>query len=371
MKLHVNDKEFFDFSPSSRQYTDNGFLRVSGKAARAGCVYQYLASEMTDVMPDGVKPNDIINVYRPSDEVFKTESLGSYANVDVTNNHPSKQVDAKNYKYTSVGHVISAKQDGDFVLVDMIVKDAGAIQDIERGKVQLSPGYETKYVPEKGVAPCGTAYDYKQTDIAINHVAIVQRGRGGEQVRLHDKGVVTKMAKIMLDSGRSIEIEDGAIAALVSDSIERLVKSDTDSKNALDAAQAERDSFKEKLATAELAATDEAIAKRVADIAVVQSNALKIAGETFSCDSVDTLTIQRAALQKVRPATDWAAKSEPYVMAAFDMSLQDSAKAPAKNVTDQLDKLAIDIADEDKKPKINAYDAHKTAISNAWKGDNK
>jgi hypothetical protein len=361
MKLHI--KEVFDFSPSSRQYTDNGFLRVSGRAARAGCVYQYLASEMMDVMPDGVAPNDVINVYRPSDEVFKTESLDSYANTDVTNNHPASQVDTKNYKGTSVGHVIGAKQDGDFVTVDMIVKDAGAIRDIENGKVQLSPGYETAYVPEKGIAPCGTAYDYKQTNIAINHVAIVQRGRGGEQVRLQDNKVVTKMIKIILDSGRSVEIEDGAVAALVSDSLERLVKLNNDSKDELDVVTAERDLIKEKLTTAELSTTDEAITKRVADIALVQAQARRIAGETFVCDSVDVLVIKRCALQKNRPTVDWAAKNEMYVNVGFDWADEDSAK----KVTGQHVKLAADIANEDKEPKINAYAAHKIVMGNAWK----
>ena len=84
--LHITDT--VDFAPSSRTYTDNGFLRVKGRAARTG-VYQDLASELE--LTDRA-PNDIVNVYRPAEEVFNTDSLSSYSNVDVTNDHPTARL---------------------------------------------------------------------------------------------------------------------------------------------------------------------------------------------------------------------------------------------------------------------------------------
>mgnify|MGYP005991523593 CR=1 FL=1 len=161
--------ETFDLLPTGRSYTDNGFLRVTGRAARTG-VYKYLASEL--LLKDR-EPNDIVNVLRSSDEVFNTQSMASYSNVDITNNHPNDLVTADSFKLTSVGHVISAKRSGDFVDVDMIIKDATAIRDVEAGKSQLSPGYEVNYIPEIGVYDVtGESYEFVQRGIKINHVPL-------------------------------------------------------------------------------------------------------------------------------------------------------------------------------------------------------
>lgn len=360
--LHITDT--FDFAPSSRTYTDNGFLRVKGRAARTG-VYQYLASELE--LNDRA-PNDIVNVYRPAEEVFNTDSLSSYSNVDVTNDHPKAMVDSKSYKATSVGHVISATQDGDFVNVDMIIKADDAIRDIESGKSQLSPGYTAVYKAEQGTAPCGTAYDFKQTGIDVNHVAIVKRGRGGDQVRINDKDGVKPMIKVMLDSGQSLEVADEATAKLIQDTFKTLTDKVTDAQAAIDAATAERDTIAEKLSTAELATSDEAIAKRVADVASVQSQARKVAGDKFACESVDTLTIQREALTLVRDSIDWSEKAEAYVQAAFDMAVVDAEATPAHKPEDQHALLAQDAANVQKpaEVKVSAYDAHRAKLQNAW-----
>lgn len=362
--LHITDT--FDFAPSSRSYTDNGFLRVKGRAARTG-VYQYLASELE--LTDRA-PNEIVNVYRPAEEVFNTDSLQSYSNVDVTNDHPSTMVDAKTYKSTSVGHVISATQDGDFVTVDMIIKSDDAIRDVESGKSQLSPGYTAVYVEEKDVAPCGTAYDFKQTGIDVNHVAIVKRGRGGDQVRINDKDGVKPMIKVMLDSGQSLEVADEATAKLIQDTLKDLTAKVTDAKAATDAATAERDTIAEKLEAAKLASNDEAIAQRVADVANVQAQARKVAGDKFTCESVDTLTIQREALKTVRDSVEWSEKAEAYVQAAFDMAVADAEVTPAHKPADQHAKLAQDAASVHKpaEVKTSAYDAHRANLQNAWMG---
>lgn len=363
-QLHINDT--FDFAPSSRTYTDNGFLRVKGRAARTG-IQQYLASELGLESRDA---NDIVNVYRPADEVFNTDSISSYDNVDVTNDHPKQMVDASTYKSTSVGHVISASQDGDFVSVDMIIKDASTIKDVERGKVQLSAGYTAEYHEEPGVTDSGEKYDFVQRNIKINHVAICARARAGAQARLFDNHGVNTMNKVTLDAGRSIEIEDAAVAALVTDSIARLEQQVTDANAKTDKVEAERDTLKEQLDAATQATSDEAIAKRVADVATAQTQARKIAGDEFTCDSVDPLTIKRTALKAKRESIDWDAKSQDYVQSAWDMALEDADKAPAPK--DQHALLSQDAAKDlntQDSQQVSAYDAHKNSLSNAWKGE--
>lgn len=340
MNKHLVVSETFDFKPSSRQYLDNGFLRVSGKAARTG-VYEYLACELglTDRAP-----TEIVRVYRPEEEVFNDASIQSYSNVDVTNDHPTKFVDAETYKKISVGHVISAVRDGDFVNVDVIVKDKQAIQDVESGKTQLSPGYSAFYVAEDGVSPCGTNYEFKQTAIDVNHLAIVSRGRGGSQVRLNDNQPQPEkiMKKVSLDSGRSVELEDGATATLIQDSFDRLNEKATDAEAKLVTVQATADAQADKITKLEAdlkAATDSnSLTEKLAELSKVKDSALKIAGKSFTCDSVDSMEIKRAALAVVRESIDWAAKEDGYVNAAFDFADADMSKKDDEDEEEDMKK---------------------------------
>ncbi|SQF90302.1 Uncharacterized protein conserved in bacteria [Pseudomonas fluorescens] len=105
---------------------------MKGIAARTG-VYQYLSSEL-DL--DG--PERIVNVYRSPEEVFKPESMATYADKDVTNDHPDDLVDSTTFKEVSSGHVRGAAQQGENVEVDLIIKDQSAIDDIDSGKAELS-----------------------------------------------------------------------------------------------------------------------------------------------------------------------------------------------------------------------------------------
>lgn len=361
---HIIISDTFDFAPSSRKYLDNGFLRVTGKAARTG-VYQYLAKELglTDR-----EPNAIVNVYRPADEVFNADSLASYANVDVTNEHPTELVNAKTYKSVSVGHVVSASQSGDFVDVEMMIKDASTIADIEAGKSQLSPGYTAVYVQENGTTDTGESYEFKQTGIEINHVAIVKRGRGGAQVRIDDNNGVTTMIKVMLDSGQSLEVADEAAAKLVTDALKESAQKVTDAEAKATKAEAERDAMAEKLTAEQSKTTDTAIAERVELIATTRANAVKIVGDSFKCDSVDTMMIQREALKSKRPTVDWDDKSDVYVQASFDAALDDAQKTPAAPA-DQLKQLANDAAPKDNAaPKQSGYQKFKQSQADAWKG---
>lgn len=359
---HLVITETFDFAPSSRVYTDNGFLRVKGKAARTG-VYQYLASELglTD------RPaNSIVNVLRSADEVFNADSLATYANVDVTNDHPSALVDASTFKATSVGHVIGATRDGDFVDIEMIIKDANAIKDVESGKSQLSPGYTAVYVAEVGTYDAtGESYEFKQTDIKINHTALVKRGRGGPQVRIDDNEGVTPMIKVMLDSGVALEVADEASAKLVTDALKDAAQRVTDAEAKAEKAEAERDMKEEELEAEKAKTTDAAIAERVEAISTVRAQAVKMVGDTFTCDSVDVVAIQRAALTAKRPTIDWDTKSDVYVQASFDMALSEPQPV------DQLTKFAKDAANPaivtDVKP--SGYAQFKDKQANAWKGE--
>lgn len=399
---NIMNKLFCDrssYAISQREYTDEGFLRVPGRVARAGNVQEYYAKELDITDRD---PMSIVKVYRPHDEVFNPESLASYNGADVTDNHPNKMVDAESFTNVSKGVSVSeGKQDGDFVTVDLIIKDKNAIKAVESGKVQLSAGYTASYDKSEGISPTGENYDYIQRNIKINHVALVDRARAGEQARIFDnKGALT-MPTITLDNGRTVTLDNEANAALVSDSFDRQ-QTTIDTQSVLIAEQ------KITIDNLTVQTSDEAIVKRVNAVVATRDQARKIAGSTFASDSCDTVEIQRAALSKSNSNRDFSDKSPAYIQAAFDQALDaydadiekmraalkekgadmekvkdmsveemnDMMKgyekdgAPRKDAKDSHTQFAKDadpIKDKDDKKSKSAYDQAKEDRANAWK----
>lgn len=337
MKIFVQDKA--TFKTTARTYDDAGFLHVPGRVSKTG-TQKYLRRELG---LDG-DPNATVTVYRPPEEVFAADSLASFNGADITLMHPSDLVTAKNYRDTSVGLIRGAgRQDGDFVTADLVVKDAGAIAAIEkRGYVELSAGYTAEYEHAPGTTDDGTAYDYVQRGIRINHAALLPAGaaRAGRQARIFDNQPQgNTMSKITLDSGRSVEVQDEATAALVQDHIDRLQKQVADAGTELERRQATIDGQAEQITTLKAATSDDAVTARVAAVLDTKTRAAKIAPDvTF--DSVDPLAIQRAALAKAKPTTDWASKADAYVQAAFDMAVEQVATTDAH--ADQKRRLAQD-----------------------------
>lgn len=141
MRITVLDRVSYPVT-SQREITPEGYLKVPGRVARIG-IQQYLASEL------GLKdraPSTLVNIYRPPDEVFASESLDSYDNKEVTIDHPDDLVDAKSFKEVTAGHAISpGRTEGDYVVVDLLIKDQYAIDAINRGKAELSAGYTSEY----------------------------------------------------------------------------------------------------------------------------------------------------------------------------------------------------------------------------------
>jgi hypothetical protein len=299
-----------------REYTDEGFLKVPGRVARTG-IQEYLARELG---LDG-DPNRIVRVYRPEEEVFNDSSLGTYDGATVTNDHPKELVTAKNYKAVAVGEVRgSGRRDGDFVVCDLIIKDQKTIDDINAGKCELSAGYTAEYVHGPGVTADGQEYEYTQRNIIINHQAVVTKARAGGIARVfdHNPGGNTMPVLITTDSGRSVDVADPANAQVVADSFDRLMKRATDAESKADTAQAAADKAAEDLVDARKASGDEAITARVKAISATQALARKVAGDSFTCDSLDVIEIKRAALAVALPKRDWSDKSAGYVEAAFD-----------------------------------------------------
>lgn len=319
------------FTPTSRTRTPEGYLCVKGIAARTG-VYQYVSTELD--MPG---PARIVNVYKPAEELFSPESMATAIDKDVTNDHPDDLVDSTTFRDVSVGHARGYEREGENAVVDMIIKDQSAIDDIESGKAELSPGYTAEYVPEAGIAPDGQPYEYVQRIIKYNHFAVVDAARAGKVARIFDhkpKGIPPMATrKVILDSKNSrFVILDEETATVVEDAVARLQKfADEEGKRA-DQAEAAKDKAEDEAEEAKKATSDAAIGERVKLTLDTIASASKIVKNFDSKGLVSPLEIKRAALTQLKPTRDWAGKSEAYITAAFD-----SAEEDAKETNDEDD----------------------------------
>lgn len=160
--------------------TADGRLIVTGYAARTG----------SQLYGDG---KSTWYEYRSEDEVEK--SLAGYDNATFTDDHPPALVTADNWREYARGHVgtgavlLPPADDGHrYVKVTICVGDVATIRKMRDGKVELSAGYTTIAVRDPGVDAQGVRYTYRQTDIQINHLALVDQGRAGHRARIYIDG---------------------------------------------------------------------------------------------------------------------------------------------------------------------------------------
>lgn len=146
----------------------DGTIRVDAFLSKCG-VFQYM-------QPDGTIRREL----RLPEDVHDPESLRSFEGVPVTNNHPPGMIDASNAKQYSVGALLGVPSpDSDHIRGRLAVHDAGTVEAMENGKVQVSNGYSCDCLETPGVHPLYGAYDAVQKNIRGNHVAIVDRARAG------------------------------------------------------------------------------------------------------------------------------------------------------------------------------------------------
>ncbi|MCE8034608.1 DUF2213 domain-containing protein [Billgrantia tianxiuensis] len=378
-KILLKDRAGIPLAPgSARVVTDEGYLRVPGRVARAGNVQQYLASEL-ELTDRG--PNEIVNVYRPPESVFAPDSLSTYDNSDITVQHPDDLVTAVTWQGVSVGHAISAgRQEGDWVVVDLLIKDQEAIKAIDAGTVELSAGYLAEYVHQPGVTPDGTPYEFIQRGIAVNHIALCDHARAGREARLFDhkpaqEAVMTH--KVTLDNGVKVEVADEQTQTLIQSTLDGLRKQVADSQKAVqDAeeakqkAEAKADAADEENEELKKKASDDAISARVTEVISAMDSARKVAGDEFTCDSVVPVVIYRSALDSAKAPCkryeSWDKAPEAYVVAAIDMAVEkkeaedEEEEEHEKRTSDSHRRFADDMA----KSKTKTGDAQATRDAN-------
>lgn len=160
--------------------TKDGYLTAMPRVARTG-IQLYRGSEV------GRPDIPVVRVMRPEAEVFKTDSLQSFAYKPFTDDHPKENVTADNWaKYAKGQAGGDVARDGQFIRIPMALMDGATIKKFDDGKAELSVGYSCELIWGDGETDDGQAFDAMQTNIRCNHIAVVEKARGGKDLRIGD-----------------------------------------------------------------------------------------------------------------------------------------------------------------------------------------
>ncbi|SUU89401.1 hypothetical protein EDC40_103655 [Aminobacter aminovorans] len=292
-----------------------------------------------------------VRVYRAADQVFAQDSLQSFSHAPITIDHPDQEVTADNWKELSVGEVsTAAKQDGQWVMLPLILKDAAAITAMVSGKRELSAGYNCELDWTPGMTADGEPYDAQQRSIKINHLALVDRARAGSQARIGDAGnwgaapisttdketvTMSDALRTVVVDGLSVQTTDQgaqAITKLLADLASSAAKF-TDAQNdhakaiaAKDADLAKKDAEIDGLKAKILSDAD--LDKKVAARADLISKAKAIAKDVKT-DGLSDAAIRRAAVVAKLGDAAVADKADAYIDARFDILVEDAGKNPS------------------------------------------
>lgn len=242
--------------------TKDGYMAVRAKAARMG-VYDYAGSEVDPENKHGLRDTAIVKILRDEKTVFDTASARSFIGKPITDDHPSVPVNSTNHRDYARGTVMGAMREGDYLTFDLLLTDADAIAKVDAGKRELSNGYSTDLEFGDFTAPDGTKCQARQTSIAGNHVALVDRGRAGSECAIKD-GFAACDALPADIFDRLTSIGDLPMKTLTIDGL-RVPNVSDEAEAAIVKLQADMATSKTALATA-TAAHDKAMAAKDAEI---------------------------------------------------------------------------------------------------------
>lgn len=237
--------------------TEEGYIKGRSIVTRTG-VFLYKNADGT-----------IRKELRHPDDVLVPESLETIKMIPVVNGHPPERlVTAENAKRLAIGYTGETVEiENPYIVSNILVTDKDAVSEIkEKRKNELSLGYTTDLVEESGMY-FGEPYEFRQTNIRYNHLALVDQARAGPQARISLDGedaeevlkeeadvASKKLRKVKIDAEEYM-LEDDAASA-----IEKLMSNHHEYKkshddfmgkhkalqDAHDKMMAERDSLRDK-----------------------------------------------------------------------------------------------------------------------------
>lgn len=365
---------------------------------------------------------------RLPEEVFAPESLASFAQVPVTDDHPPALLTAKTSKEYMVGMTgENVLRDNDHVRTSLAVTHGDTIRKMEAGKQEVSCGYSCDVDETPGEHPIFGRYDAVQRNIRGNHVAIVDSARAGKSARVRlDEQLLRTNFVATVDSaraGRTANVRmDGAATQLPparetrgdrmpdekqqQDTIRALGAQLTEAKERADSfdsqvktEQARADVAEGKLITAEariaelqaqlatnaaaneteavvkereradaaeakVARFDSTIEKRIRERSKLERQAGSVLGNEFRMDDLSDREIRAAAVKRLDSTADVSRGVPDGIIEGRFLSLLDGFN---RNARSQARVAEIMSSTTESAPRVDAKELQKQKARDQWK----
>ncbi|WP_265498477.1 DUF2213 domain-containing protein [Providencia rustigianii] len=254
---------------TKRTYDNNGWLEVKDNPISKVGVFDYLGAEIGAPIPD-----KIYRVLRPPEELASEETINSFKLTPFIIEHEMLGKYATPAEKKGIQGVIGENVyfDPPYLRANIKIFSDVALSNIDSGKIDLSPGYRSKYEFTSGIYE-GQHYDVIQRHLRGNHLALVDEGRTGPDVAVQDHLVITIDTKELIrmneeenkekqtaDEGAFTAEQVTALKSIIAEVIAQ-TKPSTDEepeeeKKSTDADPEEEQKAEEAVAAAEVAAEE-------------------------------------------------------------------------------------------------------------------
>lgn len=195
---------------SARLEDTNGYIEIKGNPLTKEGVYSYRDTEIGTG-----HTGDVVKVYRPASEL--EAAAETFKLLPLVDDHAWLGRDGIPPEKWGVLGAIGEEVyfDPPYLRGNIRIFAEHAKNIIDAGKIELSAGYRSDYIKKDGVFN-GEPYQYVQTNIRANHIAIVDEGRSGSDVAVLDQkftlavDTATEVNEMEMDLKAIL----GAIAAL-------------------------------------------------------------------------------------------------------------------------------------------------------------
>lgn len=334
--------------------------------------------------------------YRPAEEVFAEDSLATLRGAVLTDLHPPKLVTPETYASVARGHADgTARRDGDFLVTDLMVQEAGLCRAVETGdRRELSCGYTCEVERTPGVTPEGEKYDAIQRRIRHNHIALLPpgEGRSGPEVALRMDGAAVEVRRVDAAKGSSMKkikvrgreikldaAEDEAAAQGAVDEVQKKADADASElaavKGALMDALQKVAAMEAKMAAASAATpaavTEDMVPEEVQDSIASKRGALltsarQVLGAEVKLDGLKATEIHRKVVTHAHPTMKLDGLSADTVRGMYEIVV-----AAAAERNDALDAARSPLGHQPPSTRTDADDATPAGLSRrtseAWR----
>ena len=179
--LTLNTLRIQDEKTSKRSKDSNGFLIIKDNPIAKAGVFDYLLSELKQDID--AKDDKVVKVYRPFSELIRVKD--SFSNKPIKMNHHWVGDECETAD-GAIGSNITIDEANEYLRADLIIYNPKLIEAIETNElIELSPAYTGKEIAENGRYN-GEAYEFKQELGEVNHLAVVEIGRSGKDLKIYD-----------------------------------------------------------------------------------------------------------------------------------------------------------------------------------------